>query len=647
MRLVDTHSPSRLSSVVWSAALLGVTGCTDVDLILVTADSGATQVRQSIFADVCAPPPILEETPYKVLFVIDTSFSNSWNDPQGRREAGVRNAISAHSGQEYVSFGIITFADEARLQTFGFTRDLTILDGATQNISATQGGTNYSDTTWAVINFVTQDASSVAPIELARTHYLIFWLSDGIPTVGVTNTTALLPGIVYLRSELEAKVAEITFNTLYVGGVPPTTPDESAAARDLLLQMAANGGGSFTNVPAGESFSFVIDPKPIIRSFVFQAALANNRHAQLVGGRAQADSDADGLTDKLEREMGLDPLLADSDGDGYGDGVEVLLPLRLDPAVPDQGCDTGDRDADGDGLSDCEELALGTLPENPDSDGDQILDRIEVLSGTSALATDPLVDVDLDGVPDQDEVSMHLPPREPNDAATTDRWAYRYGVNLLDTGTPEQPCYRIQVDNLWMAETAPDGERPKGGNIIELVATFATDGDRLETRFLRAEMRGRFLAPDYEEPADGKFVLTPEHFADIRGQACNPGEERPCGLGVGACVMGVQTCDTSGFWAMECKGGTGPQPELCNGLDDDCDSLVDEAPECTQSHVVDPSAETIGATIPDGVTIRGGGCAATASSTGTAALALVALLVVPNAVRRRRDRGGRQGQVSS
>jgi MYXO-CTERM domain-containing protein len=46
-----------------------------------------------------------------------------------------------------------------------------------------------------------------------------------------------------------------------------------------------------------------------------------------------------------------------------------------------------------------------------------------------------------------------------------------------------------------------------------------------------------------------------------------------CGSSVGQCLPGSTIC-TSGV--LECDGETGPQPEECNGLDDDCDTDVDE-----------------------------------------------------------------------
>jgi hypothetical protein len=54
---------------------------------------------------------------------------------------------------------------------------------------------------------------------------------------------------------------------------------------------------------------------------------------------------------------------------------------------------------------------------------------------------------------------------------------------------------------------------------------------------------------------------------------CVDGVARACGSAVGACKPGQQTCLAGAFGP--CVGAVGPQPEVCNGIDDDCDGQID------------------------------------------------------------------------
>jgi thiol-disulfide isomerase/thioredoxin len=82
------------------------------------------------------------------------------------------------------------------------------------------------------------------------------------------------------------------------------------------------------------------------------------------------DSDGDGLSNKEEKALGLDPESADSDGDGVSDYDEVNG--NSDPLVAD---------TDGDGLTDGEEAEAGSDPTVVDTDGDGYTDRDEVFEG--------------------------------------------------------------------------------------------------------------------------------------------------------------------------------------------------------------------------------------------------------------------------
>lgn len=142
------------------------------------------------------------------------------------------------------------------------------------------------------------------------------------------------------------------------------------------------------------------------------------------------DLDGDGLTNTQEDALGTDRNVADTDGDGTNDGIEVggnvNAPIDTDgdgtiDALESSIIDTdGDgvsnqndpdetnvclpnpnsvaclaADSDGDGLTNAEEDALQTDRNDPDTDGDGIPDGAEVGGNPGAP-----IDTDGDGIPD-------------------------------------------------------------------------------------------------------------------------------------------------------------------------------------------------------------------------------------------------------
>jgi hypothetical protein len=64
------------------------------------------------------------------------------------------------------------------------------------------------------------------------------------------------------------------------------------------------------------------------------------------------------------------------------------------------------------------------------------------------------------------------------------------------------------------------------------------------------------------------------------GGGCTNGQTRSCS-GSGICQPAYETC-SGGVWGT-CIGSRAPTSEVCNGIDDDCDGLVDDGADCCTS----------------------------------------------------------------
>jgi hypothetical protein len=62
------------------------------------------------------------------------------------------------------------------------------------------------------------------------------------------------------------------------------------------------------------------------------------------------------------------------------------------------------------------------------------------------------------------------------------------------------------------------------------------------------------------------------------GEECRP-DGVPAGPLMGECRPGRRVCVGTGGW--QCQGGVGPQPEICDGKDNNCDGIVDTGASCS------------------------------------------------------------------
>jgi hypothetical protein len=201
------------------------------------------------------------------------------------------------------------------------------------------------------------------------------------------------------------------------------------------------------------------------RSLILKRLIAMNRNTLSRNGQVLIDSDGDGISDDDEVALGTDPTNVDSDGDRISDGVELRMGLKPQYTPTGEninvitGCNA-ETDTDGDRLNDCEERVLGTDACIADTDGDGLPDLVEHLGGTNPLIPEDLQDDERDGLSNVGEIEAHTDPISADIAFQKER-GYGYAITPADPTPDGRACYNMDIYNLTVVGTkarpSPDG----------------------------------------------------------------------------------------------------------------------------------------------------------------------------------------------
>jgi serine/threonine protein kinase/heat shock protein HslJ len=180
-------------------------------------------------------------------------------------------------------------------------------------------------------------------------------------------------------------------------------------------------------------------------------AAAGMATSQAQTAEAGGDNDGDGLSNSQEIELGTNPDNPDTDGDGLNDGQEVNQ----------FGTNPRQSDHDGDTLLDGAEVNVHhTSPTNPDTDGDGTPDGVEVNQGS-----DPLAQPSATPAPTNTTVATNTPTATPTSTPTPTP-----DTNLADTE------WVLESFTVAGADTPVVGDRPPTLNLDTAGQASGTGG---------------------------------------------------------------------------------------------------------------------------------------------------------------------------
>lgn len=196
--------------------------------------------------------------------------------------------------------------------------------------------------------------------------------------------------------------------------IPLGIGTEAKLSDNVLLDISGGVSYPFTDLLN----NFVLGP--------YEDASANLSLGLSFAGSdmCETDEDKDGLTYCREEQIGTNPEIADTDGDGCKDGEEVDT-YKTNPL---------NKDTDGDTLGDCDEIRkYSTNPLSKDTDNDRLMDNEEI-NTYRTIPTDS--DTDNDNLTDGDEVLTHkTDPKNPD----TDLGSVQDGVEVGRGTNPLNP----------------------------------------------------------------------------------------------------------------------------------------------------------------------------------------------------------------
>lgn len=375
--------------------------------------------RLALEGQLCTPAESAVKRPLKVLVAIDGSPSRTVTDPNGTVPAAVGALLQGLPQNDGTEVAVMMFAGTVSgwlvgdfLPAFYPLADLTTADrtGIVERASSWVAPSTMTNATTFVKPFadietmLLRDLASASPPGSMRPRYVVVFITDGHPTNSEDDALLCGDAITRIRA-LAGQATDVQVNTVHVFAPPLTTTGctgnepvpgctgplpaglcpaaQVNADRVRLEKVAQLGGGQFRDFRDGAAvnLSFVIPLTAMDSKVKLEHLFVMNLSTKAM---------TKGLRD-------------DADQDGFSDAIDAR------PSVADEGCDAIERgkDADCDGLWDCDEKLIRGSPLQVDTDDDGAADLIEwanrLALGDNDLARDP----DFDGFDNGQELARH------------------------------------------------------------------------------------------------------------------------------------------------------------------------------------------------------------------------------------------------
>jgi hypothetical protein len=475
--MTNTKYSILLISLLSSLVLSCVVGCGDVKLTPYEAPPAALNAESKGAFCTFDPEKKISYTNY--LFIMDYSGSNGQNDSGGKRVKKTQQFFDSKKSAPYTRWGGIGFGTEAQAflndgnkEKLKFSENIAQAEDLLKKMkakgNASMNETNYERALSLARNGISEDLKAHPDRD---DYYVLFFLSDGDPTVGEKNTPELVKQVEAL---VGLKKSRIYLSTVFYG------KGGRSASFERMEKMAQAGKGKFVQIENAENINFdqllpVGESKEpwVLKDDAFMVYNLNSAICESMGNRFDTDSDGDGLCDKDELKFGYDPTKRSTKDNGYSDyfqnferqGLLILPKCKAEDHM----------DLDHDLLNGCEEKLIqnenpvGTKdptgfiwkvanPLDPDTDNDGLIDGIEVVLFRSHLgwALDDRVDKDWDyeGISAFRQAQMHKNPLEEDpdskiyDTRITKQEATQNGRSCFDFAQSLMPLYYDTQDVL-------------------------------------------------------------------------------------------------------------------------------------------------------------------------------------------------------